>query len=78
MGSGIGCSLYGWDIDSSSDLDWEELGDFGADIEAGRYLGNHDVASDYEDMNNQTDIVRYKVPPKDNIARKTRKRSASL
>ena len=44
----------------------------------GGNLENHDGTCDYEDMNNQTDIAAYKVFAKDNIVRKTRKRSANL
>ena len=36
------------------------------------YLENHDGACDYEDMNNQTDIVAYKVCADDNIIRKNK------
>ena len=56
-------------IDSPSDLDWEELGNYGADSEVGRCRVNHDGDNDYGGISDQTEIETDKVPGGENIKR---------
>ena len=60
------------EIDSPSDLDWEELENYGAGSEVKRYLVNHDGAGDYWDIIDPTEIDAYKVPGKASIVRQYR------
>ena len=50
--------------ESPSDLDWPELGNYGADSEAVQYLQNNEGARGYEELKGQADVGDFKVPPK--------------
>ena len=56
----------GESIDPPSALDWEEIGNYGTDIEVEEYLLNHDGTCDYGDIGEPTEIEAYKVFGEDN------------
>ena len=56
-----------WNSWASSDLDWGELENYGADSELWRYLVNHDGKCDYGDIGDPSETDAYNVFPKCNI-----------
>ena len=55
-----------------SDLDWVELGTYGADSKAVQYLENNEGARNYEELKNKTDVEAYKVFAKDDNLRENK------
>ena len=67
---------HGGIIDPPSELDWDELENYGADSEVGRFLVNRDGACDYGDVSDPTAIEAYKVFARENLEREHQGRGA--
>ena len=64
---GVNYTRGGEDI--LSDLDWDEIENYGADSEVGQFLQNNEDTQGYENLQTATDVGVYKVFAKEQIAR---------
>ena len=53
--------LQGGENESPSDLDWEDVGNSGADSEVEQFLQNNEETQGYEELQNQTDMEAYNI-----------------
>ena len=68
----------GKESESPIDLDWAELGNYGAVSEVGRYLENREAACDYDGLQSRAEVDAFKVCAKDNFLRERKENSAHL
>ena len=66
----MGVRYAGNEGESPSDLNWEELENYGTDLEGEQYLGNHEGAGDYEGLQSRADVDAFKVFTEDNFCAK--------
>ena len=61
MGGSRDVYFAGNENESACDLDWEEVGNYGADSEVEKFLQNNEETQGYEELQNQADMDLYKI-----------------
>ena len=68
-GRNQGCFFAGIENETSSDLDWEDVENYGTDSDVEQFLQNNEVTQGYEGLQHQTDMGVYRVFAKEQILR---------
>ena len=68
-----------WDVnytgneyESLSEVDWGEVGNYGADSEVEQFLQNNEETQGYEELRIQTDVDVFRIPAKEILRERER------